>query len=222
MAWRVAYSLVTLINQVNALYPRRNKASDGTIGDASHAAGQSDHNPNPAGIVTAWDVTHDPANGPDVQKLFDALIASRDPRIKYLIFNRRIMVPTWSSGWSWVPYTGDNPHTSHGHISVWGDKADQTSKWSIGEVMYQGKTAEQHAKEAAHNMAVAEARAKLLAQVAQAAGVNPNKPIEQREVDEIVANIAAKNKKVAELDQLDADGRLLVRQLVLAMKEANK
>lgn len=96
-----------------------------------------------------------------------------------------------------------------------------TKKLQGGD-MYEGKTIEQLAKEAKTNREVAEVRAKLLAQVALAAGVNPDKPIGQSEVDQIVANIDAKNKKVAELDELDADGRQLVRQMVLAMKAVNK
>ena len=129
MAWRLAKSLDKLRGQVNSLYPNRNKASDGTIGDAAHAAGQSDHNPNAQGVVTALDLTHDP-DDLDVGKLADSLVDSRDPRIKYLIWNKQILIP--SAGWHWQKYTGDNPHTKHIHISVNASNGDDSKDWSIG------------------------------------------------------------------------------------------
>ena len=72
MSYRIAKSLGLLAATVNAAAPNRSKASDGWIGDASHAARKSDHNPNrtpgdgiPDGVVCALDITHDPANGCD-------------------------------------------------------------------------------------------------------------------------------------------------------------
>lgn len=126
MSWRLANSLTTLCNQINATYPNRNKASDGTIGDAAHAAVQSDHNPNSKGVVTALDITHDPAHGLDIQQLADALIASNDNRIKYIIANRSI----WENG-TWSPYYGDNPHDKHLHLSV--KNYDDPRPWVIKE-----------------------------------------------------------------------------------------
>ncbi|MCP2248197.1 peptidoglycan-binding domain-containing protein [Lentzea aerocolonigenes] len=119
MAWRVANSLLTLRDQFNAKFPGRNKASDGTIGDPSHQGTDSDHNPWYGGIVTAIDITHDPAHGVDIDRITDELQASRDPRIKYVIANGLIMdTRPQFNPWQWVRYTGDNPHTSHFHLSV--------------------------------------------------------------------------------------------------------
>lgn len=115
MAWRLAKSLETLRAQVNAAHPSRKKTSDGTIGDAAHAARKSDHNPNSAGVVQALDITHDPANGFDAGKFADALLASHDERIKYVISNARI---GYSSDWKWKPYSGANAHRAHVHVSV--------------------------------------------------------------------------------------------------------
>jgi hypothetical protein len=112
---RIAKSLDTLRAQVNAAYPNRSKSSDGWIGDAAHRARKSDHNPNQAGVVQALDITHDPAHGLDAGKLADALLASHDERIKYIISNRRI---GYSSDWKWRPYSGTNAHTQHCHVSV--------------------------------------------------------------------------------------------------------
>jgi hypothetical protein len=121
VSWRTAAALLTLREQVDARAPSRNKRSDGTIGDANHQNRNSDHNPwvpPPAGgVVTALDLTHDRAAGADMDELAEALRSSRDPRIKYVIRNRRIFSSTVSP-WMWRPYTGSNPHTTHMHLSV--------------------------------------------------------------------------------------------------------
>lgn len=131
MSWRVALSLLTLRDQLDAAYPTRSKASDGTIGDAAHAASVSDHNPDAAGIVRALDITHDPAHGCDIDRLSDELVVSRDERISYLIANRMISGPEY--GWVWSAYYGDDPHTGHLHLSVVADsRADSVRPWSIG------------------------------------------------------------------------------------------
>lgn len=127
--WRVAPSLINLRAQVNALYPNRSKDSDGTIGDAAHLARVSDHAPNERGVVCALDLTHDPAGGCDVWKIAEALRASKNPRIKYVIFNRRIFSSAVNP-WEWRPYEGPSPHTEHVHISVM-DSASDDYPWSV-------------------------------------------------------------------------------------------
>ena len=116
MAWRLAKSLEKLRNQINAAYPNRNKASDGTIGDAAHAASASDHNPNAAGVVCAMDITNSPATGFDAHALAEKLRTNRHPDLKYIISNKRI-AGAWTN-WAWQAYNGSNPHSSHIHISV--------------------------------------------------------------------------------------------------------
>ena len=137
MSWRLANSLVRLRDQINKAYPSRNKASDGTIGDAAHAASASDHNPNAAGVVCAMDITHSPQTGFDAHALADRLRVNRHPDLKYIISNRRI-AGAWT-GWAWSPYNGLNPHSSHVHISVGrgndGQSTppyDDTNDWSLG------------------------------------------------------------------------------------------
>jgi hypothetical protein len=130
-AWRLARSLETLRAQVDAAWPDRSKASDGTIGDAAHARRTSDHNPNARGVVCALDITHDPANGCDAGKIAAALRASRDPRIKYVIWDRKIFnSQLWP--WEWRDYRGTNPHTAHVHISVRDDVSDDVP-WNINK-----------------------------------------------------------------------------------------
>lgn len=117
MAWRVAKSLDKLLAQINAKFPNRSKVSDGGIGDASHSARESDHNPDDNGVVCARDYTHDPAHGFDSYAFADQLRLVGDPRVKYIISNRRISNPSIQGG-AWRPYTGSNPHDHHVHVSV--------------------------------------------------------------------------------------------------------
>ena len=135
MTWRMAKSLETLREQVNMLAPNRDKSSDGGIGNAEHSARLSDHNPDDDGVVKARDFTNDPAHGMDSQRLADALVASRDPRIKYVISNRKICSGTNQDkpAWVWRPYSGSNPHNHHCHVSVKRDAAhyDSTVPWVI-------------------------------------------------------------------------------------------
>lgn len=133
-SWRVAGSLKRLLAQVNAAAPERRRTHDGTIGDSAHAARKSDHNPNVAGVVTALDLTHDPARGCDCAALAAALVESRDARIKYLIFRGRI-VSSKKQPWAWRPYDGANAHASHLHVSVDPDPGlyDDARPWDVGQ-----------------------------------------------------------------------------------------
>jgi hypothetical protein len=134
MAWRVARSLEKLREQLDAAWPRRGKASDGTIGDAAHASRSSDHNPwhkvRGVGVVTARDITHDPASGADMRMFREALRRSRDYRIKYVVAFGEIMSST-TSPWLWRRYTGPNPHNRHLHISVHPGPCDDSRPWNV-------------------------------------------------------------------------------------------
>lgn len=134
MTWRVAKSLDTLLDQFNAAFPRRSKASDGAIGDAAHASRASDHNPwYGPGIVTARDFTHDPASGMDMGVVRAQLLATRDPRIKYVISNRQIASGAGGpQPWVWRPYNGVNAHAHHLHLSVVASPlCDDTRPWGL-------------------------------------------------------------------------------------------
>jgi hypothetical protein len=135
-SYRIAKSLDKLRSQVNAAAPHRSKASDGWIGDKAHfkKGSASDHNPwVDGGVVTALDITHDPARGCDAEAIAEALIQSKDKRIKYIIWDRQIVSST-KSPWKWRTYTGANPHNKHVHISVVSQASgyDDTSAWAIG------------------------------------------------------------------------------------------
>jgi hypothetical protein len=140
-SWRVANSLNRLLAQIDAIAPARNKSSDASIGEASHSMRQSDHNPwvidGDIGVVTARDFTHDPAHGCDCEKIAAAIVAARDPRVKYIIWNRMIC-DSKATPWNWRPYTGpeSQSHSKHIHISVLPDKNkyDNESDWNLAGV----------------------------------------------------------------------------------------
>lgn len=138
---RVAKSLDKLLAQLNAKYPRRDKASDGGVGDKKHQKTKSDHNPNALGIVQARDFDHDPkagsddnAPGIDIANLCAVLVKHKDRRIKYIICNGKI-ISGWGGPSPWIPrdYTKSNPHRQHIHISVVDDADlyDDPSAWNL-------------------------------------------------------------------------------------------
>lgn len=137
MTWRVAESLEVLRKQLNFAFPNRSKLSDGSIGDAAHASRSSDHNPylkdsKGVGIVSARDFTHDPKGGLDCNWLARQLVKSRDPRIKYIIWNKQIC-SSKQQAWVWRPYSGINAHQHHLHLSVIGDEKyfDNRNLWDL-------------------------------------------------------------------------------------------
>lgn len=134
--WFLAPSLVALRNEMNARYPKRDKASDGAVGDTSHAARKSSHNPlwsapgKWSGVVRAIDVDNNGRPGERTKVVADMLAAAiGDPRVWYVIWNQQIWSRTY--GWKPRPYGGANPHDKHVHVSLleeqhaWAD----TSPW---------------------------------------------------------------------------------------------
>ncbi len=111
--WHLAASLQDLVREVGARWPDRPTTSDGSIGDAAHAARKSEHNPDRGGVVRALDLTR--ASAEMAAAVITAVIA--DPRTWYVIHRGRI----WSrnnAGDGWETYSGPNPHTDHLHVSV--------------------------------------------------------------------------------------------------------
>lgn len=109
--------------QATALWPGRNRASDGLLPSRQHYASNpdSDHNNG-----YAFDLTHDPEHGVDCAKL--SRYVMNDPRTKYVIFNREI----WSrvrAREGWRRYTGTNPHTKHMHVSILPGHGGDVSAW---------------------------------------------------------------------------------------------
>jgi hypothetical protein len=131
---RIANSLAVLRAQVDRAYPNRHRDDDGWIASPQHHLQNpnSDHEPNGAGVVTALDLTHDPANGFDSYAFADMLKANRDHRVKYLISDRRISNPSIED-WAWRHYGGSDPHTGHIHISVSANPSlyDDPGTWDL-------------------------------------------------------------------------------------------
>lgn len=128
MSWTHAPAAKALLTQANERWPGRNRASDGSIGDAAHSSRTSDHNPRPDGVVMATDVTHDPSGGPDIHAEVRRIAARRDPRVKYIISAGQI----WSTARAaegWRTYTGANGHHQHAHVSIAAGHENDTSPW---------------------------------------------------------------------------------------------
>lgn len=126
---RLVAAGVTLRRQVDQAFPKRDRRSDGWIGDKAHQARQSDHNPDGRGWVHALDIDADlygpkrPGVGRDTAwVLADQLreYARRkrpgSERLKYIVYRDQICSGTYSNTfWTW---RGKGyGHTSHIHVS---------------------------------------------------------------------------------------------------------
>lgn len=112
------------LDQATASWPTRNRSSDGICASPKHTTQNptSDHERG-----NAFDLTHDPVGGPDCNDWAEAVKASGDPRVKYVIWNHRIWNPSVSPAWR--PYSGSNPHTHHMHVSIHASGRDDLRPW---------------------------------------------------------------------------------------------
>jgi hypothetical protein len=134
---------------VNARWPNRDKASDGTIGDAAHQAeAASGHNPDDtAGSrpewdgdpdtlqeVRAWDMDSDLGEaGATAQMLVDHLRAlpGFGSHVRYMIYNRKIYHSSTTPPFAPAPYSGASAHTEHIHFSgAYTQTADQDTSFN--------------------------------------------------------------------------------------------
>ena len=109
-----------LRSEINTKYPKRDKSSDGWIGDTSHKARKSDHNPDSNGWVRAIDIDADLVKGSNkaswlLAEQIKTIALKGDKRLSYIIHQHRIASPR--QNWAWRVYKGANPHVSHIHIS---------------------------------------------------------------------------------------------------------
>ena len=109
----------TLRAQINAKWPKRDKSSDGWIGDTRHQARPSDHNPDENGWVRAIDVDADLTKkykdqSWDLANELRLFAKAGEKRISYIIHHGKIASSRMN--WKWRTYKG-NPHTGHIHIS---------------------------------------------------------------------------------------------------------
>lgn len=122
-----------LMKELNQIAPMRDHSSDGTIGDAAHQAGKSDHNPDAEGAVRAVDLDNGPAVGINgitvsleadepgltmetiVQFILGRCRAGLEKRITYIIYYKRIWAQ--DNGWRQETYNGSSLHEEHAHFS---------------------------------------------------------------------------------------------------------
>lgn len=112
----LAPSLALFRQTVNENFPKRDKSSDGWIGNAAHAKTKSEHNPDDKGCVHAIDVdVDDNDTGRDLRReILKACIGHK--AVWYVISNGIIYSRTHN--WAALKYTGPNGHFSHVHISI--------------------------------------------------------------------------------------------------------
>ena len=118
---------VKLRDQINRRWPKRDKASDGWIGDRAHSERISDHNPNKAGVVHAIDIDENMGkgrnrNGRTAKRLANQLLdyassgLAGASRLKYVVYENRIASGTYrKTFWSWRH--GNWGHEAHIHVS---------------------------------------------------------------------------------------------------------
>lgn len=138
--WTLVPSLVVLGEQISAVHPKPHPA-DGTVASRAHDAANptSDHRPYPysgAGKVRALDFGETVED--DVYNIVESIRLSRDPRVRYVIHERRLF-SSYPSGpyppFTWRPYSGPAPHDDHGHISTLAEGDTDTRLWRIGDDM---------------------------------------------------------------------------------------
>lgn len=125
-------------SQATKLWPRRSQKSDGTCASPEHTVVSpgSDHEPHVVirgvAYATAVDLTDDKAGGCDADAWAEWLRTTRDPRVKYVICNRRMFSSYATSkcpAWTWRTYTGANPHEKHTHLSILPGAVFDTTPW---------------------------------------------------------------------------------------------
>lgn len=149
--WILVPCLVQLRSEFNAIAPKRDKASDGSIGDPAHAEHVSDHNPDESGRVPIRDVDRlNEVHAIDVDKdlrtpgltmeevvqfLLFRCRMGLERRLRYIIWNRRIWEA--SNDWRQRTYTGANPHDKHAHFSASYNTVREASKapWELAQLI---------------------------------------------------------------------------------------
>lgn len=171
MSYYLAPSLKQLRDEIDAAHPGRDKKSDGWVGDTSHQARKSDHNPDysDGGVVRAIDVD---ISDIDVNKLMAVL--KNDPRVNYFIYNHSIY---GASSFAKRRYTGSNPHVQHIHVSIkHSSSAERAGAWgysgSVKPVSSKPKPKPAKAKGTAENRSIQTALKTMGLKVGVIDGVN--------------------------------------------------
>lgn len=142
MAWTLTKGLKNVNAEFDEAFPKRDKASDGTVGDLAHQSGRSGHNPDRTGKAEYRD-----GDGLDEVRATDRDKDLRNPKVsmeqviqylvqqgrkgvylpfRYFIYRGRIWKK--ANGWKTEKYTGRNGHYEHAHFS--GDWTQKADNWS--------------------------------------------------------------------------------------------
>jgi hypothetical protein len=141
MAWVLTRGLKTFSAELDAVFPNREKYTDGSIGDSSHSGSTSGHNPDRTGNaeyrdgdakdeVRAIDRDKDLRSTVTMEQLIQYLVRLGRMGVylpfRYFIYRGRI----WrkSTGWKTEVYTGANNHNEHAHFS--GDYSQKADEWT--------------------------------------------------------------------------------------------
>lgn len=134
--WWLSQGVHALLLEIEAVYPKSGPA-DGTVASKGHDQNSptSDHRPKPTtgtGVVRAADI------GEYVEDqgilICEAIRKSRDPRVKYVIHEKRLFSSyDHSDGppWTWRPYSGSNGHLDHVHVSLLPAADKDPSPWGL-------------------------------------------------------------------------------------------
>lgn len=138
MNWYLNRFLSSWRDAINKRYPKRTKGSEGTIGDARHAASYSEHNPDKDGSVDAFDMDVNLNGAPNDEG--DAAELKEIERLK-AEFERQPSAQLWIhrgqiankdiDNWRRRKYTGPNKHMRHVH---WQSDADGERKPMVGSL----------------------------------------------------------------------------------------
>lgn len=130
---RLVKAGVTLRDQINERWGKRDRRSDGWIGDRAHQARKSDHNPDKDGWVHAIDIDENMGGGEGrkgavAREFADQLIeyarkGKDGGRLKYVVYENMIASGTYRDKY-WVWRKGNWGHTQHIHVSFT-DKAER-------------------------------------------------------------------------------------------------
>jgi len=143
-----------LLDQINARFPNRDRASDGRVSSAAHRLqnSASDHDPDPrTGVVRAMDIDENMGagvwrNGRMAKRLANELLAyaaSGLPgadRVKYVVYENAVASGTYRRQfWQWRP--GKWGHTKHIHVSFTPAADYNASVWPLPILAPDAKTA---------------------------------------------------------------------------------
>ena len=124
---RLCTAGATFRDQLDRRFPKRDKRSDGWIGDAAHSSRFSYHNPDKNGIVWATDTDENMGvgtwrNGRTCKRLANQLLAYQrsglpgSDRVLHVVYEDQVASGTYRKWW-WIWRGKGYGHTQHMHVT---------------------------------------------------------------------------------------------------------